>query len=249
MTRLFHTILIFSALLLAPTPILANALTVITEHVPPYNYEERGLATGIFTDIFLRMADHSGLNVERADIRVWPWARGYREIQQRPNVILFAMARSEPRDSMFQWIGPVMPLKSVMITNKGDCIRVKKLAEDTTFLKIGTVRDNASQQFLLRNGVKPDRMQCVHELTLNIKKLIGHRIDAAVGLEGSLRHAIRSLGHSYEEFDVVYTLFSKELYFAASHDMDPAIVQRLQAAFDDLKDEGVIDIIIKRYLH
>lgn len=247
--KILFRILLFLAAILPAIPAFASDLSIITEHVPPHNYEKNGQATGIFTDLFLQMAERADLNVERKDIQVWPWARGYQEIQKKPNVILFSVAKNEDRENMFQWIGPIMPLKSVMIARSGCHVQDHDFRSDLSRLCIGTVRNNASEQFLIKQGAQLKNLQRVHDLGLNIKKLMEGRIDAAVGIEGSLRYTARAMKYDFDEFEVVHTLFAADLYYAASKDMDPAIMARLQKAFDELKADGTVKAIINDYLH
>jgi len=237
------------AVLALALPAYAQDITVITEFNPPFNFGSQEHPTGIATEIFVRMARRAGLNLKRQDIRIWPWARGYEEIQKRPNVILFAMARTKSREDLFQWIGPIMPLKSTIIARADSDISITDLRTDARRYRIGTIRDSASEQYLIKNGANPDDLQRVHDIRLNIKKLMEGRIDLMLVMEATLLHTIQSMGLTSDEFEVVHTLFSADLYYATSKDMHPDTVQRLQQALDDLRTEVFVDSIIEDFLH
>ncbi|BCS88578.1 substrate-binding periplasmic protein [Pseudodesulfovibrio sediminis] len=236
-------------LLILTASVQAHALTVITENNPPFSFTANYQPTGIATDIFLIMARRSGIKMDRSDIQIWPWARGYKEIQENDSVILFPMAKTDSRKDLFQWIGPIMPSKSCMIARAHSGFQINDLKRDTDELRIGTIRDSASEQFVLKNGLDLNRLQRVHSIKLNIKKLIEGRIDAMLLLEATLLYTIQDMGLTSDEFEVVNTLFSSQLYFAASKDMNPDLVRKLQHSLDELRQENTVDTIIEDYLH
>jgi polar amino acid transport system substrate-binding protein len=245
MRRLYPLLLIF--LLLAPCPAGAADVRVITEFNPPFNFDTPAGASGIATDLFLRMAGRAGIRVERKDIRVWPWARGYREILEKPDVILYSMARTPGREGLFRWIGPIMPLHSSLFALKSRGIVIKDPVDGAGLYRYGTMRASASEQELVRLGVPPGRMDSVHDRTLNIRKLIQGHIDVMVANEPATLYTIRQMGLDPNDFEVVYRLMSVNLYYAASRDLNPALVHRLQSALDSLKADGSAARIIERY--
>jgi polar amino acid transport system substrate-binding protein len=245
MRRLCSLLILF--LLLGPVAVGAQGVRVITEYNPPFNFGTGEGASGIATDLFLRMADRAGIDVERRDIRVWPWARGYREILEKPDVILYSMARTPSRSPLFQWIGPIMPLRSSLFALKARGIVIQDPVDSAGLYRYGSMRASASEQELLRLGVPPGRLDSVHDRTLNIRKLAQGHIDVLASNESATLYSIRQMGLDPNRFEVVYRLMSVELYYAASPDMDPALVRRLQAALDSLKADGTADRIIKNY--
>ncbi|MCJ2165886.1 MULTISPECIES: transporter substrate-binding domain-containing protein [unclassified Pseudodesulfovibrio] len=240
-------ILLIIFMLLSQLPASAAGLRVISESNPPFNYENLGQPTGISTDIFLLMADRAGLNLSRQDISIWPWARGYQEIQKKSDVILFSMAKTEARKDLFQWIGPIMPLYGSLIALKKRNIRISDPIKEASLYRFGTIRASASEQYLIRNGMDIKYIYPVHDLKLNAKKLHENRIDVMVANESAAFFTMKQMGYDPADVEVVLRLFSSLLYFAASLDMDPAIVQRLQTALDQLKADGTVDRIISDY--
>ena len=245
MRRLCHLLILF--VLLGPVVAGAQGVRVLTEFNPPFNFDTREGASGIATDLFLRMADRAGLAVERKDIHVWPWARGYKEILEKPDVILYAMARTPAREDLFQWIGPIMPLRSSLFALKARRVVITDPVESAGLYRYGTMRASASEQRMIEMGVPMGRMDSVHDRTLNIRKLVQGHIDVLAGNETATLYTIRLMDLDPDRFEVVYRLMSVDLYYAASPDMDPAVVRRLQAALDSLKADGSVDRIIENY--
>jgi len=245
MRRLYPLLILF--LLLGPFPAGAGAVRVVTEFNPPFNFDTPDGPSGIATDLFLRMAARAGIRVERRDILVWPWARGYREIREKSDVILFATARTPKREHMFRWIGPIMSLNSGMVALKARKIVIRNPVESAGLYRYGTMRDSASEQKLVRLGVPPGRMDSVHDRTLNIRKLVQGHIDVMVANEPATFYTIRQMGLDPDDFEMVYRLMSVDLYYAASRDMDPDVLRRLQAALDSLRADGSVARIIEKY--
>lgn len=235
-------------LLFAPVQGHAGRLVVVTEHNPPFNFIQDGKVTGIASDLFVEMAEEAGLPVTHDDIQLWPWARGYAEIQHKSDVILFSTGRIEMREGMFQWIGPLYSLDCSIISRKGAHVRINDLTTDVCKYSIGTIRESAPEQVLIAKGVPTANMQRVHDLDINVKKLVEGRIDGVLFNEAAVMYTIKKMGLDTAEYEVNYVLFSVPLYYAASKDMDPAVVGKLQAAFDKLKDEGRLRAIIQEYL-
>lgn len=229
-------------------PAKAGKLTVLTEYNPPFNYMKDGKVVGLSVDILLEIAEEADLDVTREDIQVWPWARGYQEVSHSPNVILFSAARTAHRDPLFQWVGPVMEMDCSFFARKSSGVRIHSIPEDLERYTIGTVRQSAPEQEILSSGADPAKLQRVHDLSINVKKLVEGRIDALLFNSPAIKYSIREMGLNSDDYEVVKTILSSHLYFMVSKNTDQKVVARLQTALDKLKTNGRVDAIIKQYL-
>lgn len=91
----------------------AQPLTLITEDYPPLNFVTNGQLKGPSVEIVERIRAKLGLKQEIQEIKVYPWARGYRFLQTKANTELFSTARTKQREALFKWVGPVAQNKSV----------------------------------------------------------------------------------------------------------------------------------------
>jgi ABC-type amino acid transport substrate-binding protein len=55
------------------------------------------------------------------------------------------------------------------------------------------------------------------------------------------------MGLDPDDFEMVYRLMSVDLYYAASRDMAPDVVRKLQSALDSLRADGSVARIIEKY--
>lgn len=222
-------------------------LTVYTEHNPPFNFMQYDKVVGFSSDIFLAMTERAGMDIQRNDLQLWPWARAYRELQNEPNVILYSAARTAVREEHFQWVGPIFDLECSFVAQKNSNVSIENLHEDVPKYIVGTVRDSAPEQVLIAEGVSIDKLQRLHDLELNVKKLADGRIDALLFNEPAIFYSIKRMGLNPDEYEVVHAMFAAPLYYAVSKGTDSAIVSRLQKALDELRNEGVVDAIIRKY--
>ncbi len=81
----------------------------MTEQYPPYNLEEDNKLQGIAVDTLALMLQRAGSKQTREDIEMLPWARGYKRVLSEPNTCLFSTTRTEERENLFKWVGPIAP--------------------------------------------------------------------------------------------------------------------------------------------
>ena len=80
---------------------------MLTEENAPFNFTEDGALKGIAVDLIVAAMKDAGSEVSPAEIQVVPWARGYDAARNQPGTMLFSMARTQERESLFSWVGPI----------------------------------------------------------------------------------------------------------------------------------------------
>ena len=104
---------------LLATVVAAQDLTIISEDNPPFNFVQRGELTGFSIEIVREMLRR----MDRPDtIRILTWARGYNLASTRPNVVLFSTARTEARENLFHWVGPLYRVRFGFYAKKGSTL-------------------------------------------------------------------------------------------------------------------------------
>jgi polar amino acid transport system substrate-binding protein len=86
----------------------AVALEVVSTDNPPFNYEEGGAPRGLGTEVLQAIAADAGLELH---IVFLPWQRALREVEQKPDTLIFTLARTPERETRYEWIGPFAPRK------------------------------------------------------------------------------------------------------------------------------------------
>ncbi|HJW56185.1 MAG TPA: ABC transporter substrate-binding protein [Burkholderiaceae bacterium] len=224
-------------------------LSFITEEYPPFNFEKDGKRQGISVDTLVEMLSLVGSRKTRDDIKLWPWARGYETALKEKNTVLFATVRTNAREHLFKWVGPIMPSRIVLVAPKSRNIIIGSIEDlNRSQYKIGVVREDVAEQLLLKLGVKPDR---IFRATsgMNVAKMLqaGHIDMWAYGSPVILWN-MKELGYATSDYEEVYTLSNSESYYYAFHkNVDDKIIAQFQQALDYLKKSGKFDEIMVRY--
>jgi len=142
--------LIFSSTLVAQT---VDDLTFLTEHYPPFNFEEDEKLQGIAVESLREMFKLVDTDKTIQDVKLWPWARGYSRVLDTKNTVLFSTARTEAREKLSKWVGPVAPSHIVVLAKKSRGAKVDSI-QDLHKYRIGVVRDDIGEQLLLQMGVR-----------------------------------------------------------------------------------------------
>lgn len=224
----------------------ANTLQVITATWAPYNMEENGKLIGIGTEIVQATLEKADIE---ADIKIYPWARAYRKALNEPNTMVYTVIKIPERESLFKWVGPIIPVKSVLhkLKKRSDII-VKSLA-DVKKYKVGTTRNAAGHQFLVKRGFEEKKH--IHLENTNersVQLLFKERVDLESSVELNFMYEAKRQGYSYSDVEQAFVLFENEGYIAFNSSTPDELVDRIRSAFEEVKAAGTVDLIVNKYL-
>lgn len=227
----------------------ANAvdLTAYTEEWPPYNYrdKEKGEMRGLSTDMLRALCAEARL---KCDFRLVPWARAYRTAQQTPGTLVYTTARKPSRESDFLWLGPIVG-RTTWLYVRSSLDEGARAASDLSGLRIGVVRDEASIADLNAMGVSSSALSAQANNNDVLRLLQMGALDAMVDTELGMAWNLQSMGMSPQ---VVSRRFKVSdagaYYFALNPKTNPAIVQRLQQAYQKLQRQGRLDRMVHAYV-
>lgn len=246
MLRLLITTLIAAAASLAQADL--SKLTYLTESYPPYNMHEGGEIRGLAVDMLVTATERLGNPVTRGNIKLQPWPRAYRQAQDGPNVVLFSTTRTEERESMFQWVGPIADTRIVLLARKDKNVTIPADGSLKS-LVIGVIRDDIGEQMARERGAVDTNIRYVPNAESLARMLDKGRIDAWAYEENVGRWFIRQASLNNDDFAVAGVLKEGQLYFSLSKDVDRDTVKQLQQAIDAVKaDSATMQTITDRYL-
>lgn len=223
-----------------------SKLGYLTEDFPPFNYKKGKQAEGIAVDLLMAMAKQANVPLKKGDIRVYSWARAYDLALKGPNKVLFSTTRSEKREDLFKWAGPIAPLRVALIGKKDGGFDISDASQIKNY-KIGVVNEDFGEQ-LLRDAGVPDKQ--IDELTKPdqvAKKLISGRLQLWAYDEITAYMLLKENGADTSQFKTYYVLKEGQLYYALSKDVDDSIVASMQKALDEVKASGEYDKILAKY--
>lgn len=233
---------LFLLILMLTLPTHAQAdldkLRFITEEYPPYNYAENGRLQGIAVELLERAFALEGKQLDRESIELLPWARGYETVLNTPDSVLFSTTRTDARESLFQWAGPISADRVVLMARKSSAIQIDSIdAINQSDLQIAVIHEDIGAQRLRELGVDPARIHTAINNTSALAMLDANRVDLWAYGEDVAYWLMDTRGYERQEFEAVYTLNEAYLYFALNPETDPELTAQLQAAVNKASGE------------
>lgn len=227
----------------------AQEITIVTEDYPPYHYENNGIVVGQGTETL--QAVLNVLNI-KARIEIYPWARAYKMALNNKNTLIYGIAKTPQRENLFKWIGVSSPVRYCLfaLTSRND-IDVPSL-EDAKRYKIGTVREDIIELYLIENGFKKKKhFDPISSYEANLRKLISRRVDLWGVVDLTAHYLVQSNHYPRNIIKEVYCL--KEIstegaYMAFSKNTPDALVDQFREALKKIKEDGTYDRILAKYL-
>jgi polar amino acid transport system substrate-binding protein len=226
----------FRLLLLAmlAAPCGADPLQIYTDDSPPVSFMRGGVVGGWAVELVEEIQKRAG---GTSQIRIVPWARAYHVAQRESNVAIFAVMRTQARDPLFQWVGPLQNLEVGLYAKAGSDITISSLDDAKRIRSIGVTRAFATDEELTRMGFQNlDRVerpeQMLHMLMSGKNRLIAS--DSAFISDEVLRQ------HHIEPGAIVrlYKVTALSTYIAFSKGTSPDLVKSWQKALDDMRADG-----------
>jgi len=209
-------------------------LTLITEDYPPLNYVEDEILKGPAVDIVRAIRDRLGIESE---IKVYPWARGYKFLETRKNTALFSTTRSKKREELFKWVGPIAEKKIGLFAMKDRKIKLKTLEDAKDYL-IGVQLGGVGMQYLEDRGFK--NFDASTTPSANLKKLTGGRNDLWFASNATVAGNCKKLYIDVNAIELVLEIESTYMAIAFNKDTPDGIINQWQETYEELIKEGII---------
>lgn len=228
------------SLLLGAVALPATAsLTFTTEEYPPYNFSTDGGKTvvGSSSDILRETLKRAGLE---ASFSILPWERAYRMGQEDKDTCVYSTTRTEAREKLFKWVGPLADNNWVVFAKVDSIISAKSL-DDIKQYKIAGYRGDATAVFLKEKGMKVEEADNDEQ---NAKKLGAGRIDlwAAGSLVGPWVAKKASVA-----IKPLLTFKEAQLFLACNKSVADDQIQKMNDAIKAMRADGSVEKIYKRY--
>lgn len=150
-------------------------LQIVTEEAPPYNFSDKdGRPTGMCTELVQEVLS---LLQQPAEISVLPWARAYEMARLGENVLIYSIARTAQRDSLFKWAGVLTQVEYSLYALASRGLRLASLS-DAMRWQTATVNADVGEQYLEAHGfAKGRQLQSSARNQFNFEKLKMGRVD------------------------------------------------------------------------
>lgn len=218
-------------------------LRIITENLPPFNYagtdgKAAGQATEVVNSILARLN-------QKAEIEILPWTEGYSLARAGPRVALYSTGRTDERENLFRWVGPIASSEFTLYARNGSGLQINSLEGAKKAGRIGVVKDDARHQFLRENRF--DNITTCGSDAECLRDLMAGTTDLWLGSSENADDTARKEGIDPSVYTALYPVRTVNLYIAFSNDTPDSLITSWQAALDAMKRDGTFDAIRKKY--
>lgn len=222
----------------------AQEIKVLTENYPPFNYEHDGEVKGISSVVVQAIMDELDWKQE---IEVLSWNRAHNLITNRPGYILFSMARSEKREDLFKWVGPLYKVTGYYYKKKGHLVKLEPFEEIKNNASVGVRQNSNPHHDLIDAGFK-------HIVPLETPEsyyrgLYYDRVDLIITSPWNLPFRAKKFNLPVEAFECTDIKHAtSELSIAFSKETPDEIIGQWQESLDKLRQNGELDRLMKEAL-
>ncbi len=224
----------------------ADRLYIYTENFPPYNMSTNGRAfehsadkiDGICTERAKAVLDQSGYDYR---IKLRNWNYGYNRALSKVNHGIFCTTYTEERAPLFKWVGPLAQNLWTIFAPPGSTFKMDRL-EDAKGKTIGGYRNDVRSEYLLKRGYQ---MSVIDSDDLNPKRLALGQID--LWIAERLAGPYLASQQDVEGLVPVFSFNDVDLYLAMNPDTPDEVIEDLNRALQEVKDNGTFEAIGTKY--
>ena len=247
-TKYLLFFLIFNLLTLESYSI--ESLKWYTEDYPPFNYrsvdgnKNSGIAIELLEATHNNLYKKGKINkaLSRKTYRLVPWQRAYNKALKngRKNVV-FSTTRTEEREKLFKWFGPIARNKNVLFALKGQAKlkkgNIKRAIEQG---KVTGIRGDVGLNYVSNKiGVSDKYFVIANSADAMFRLLKRRRVKFMSYGELTTFHLIKKLKLNLNDFEVVYTLAESELWYAVNKSVSDMTVRAYQQSLEDAKKSNL----------
>jgi polar amino acid transport system substrate-binding protein len=244
--------LALALLAFAPLPTSAAAaeprsVRVVTELLPPYNFEEGGVVKGASTAVVRAVLEQAGL---RYTLEVQPWARALDTVLHEPNTLIYSIARTEERERQLVWLGKICDRRLALFCSKERRDLLGHGLKDLPDATFAVIQGDASVDLLKKLGIQAGKLHLMrdarsptaaaHVLEGRSDFFVSNPLRFVEGVRGT------ELEGRFQQHSLLWE--GDGYYLAANTASDPTLVARVRDAFAALLAGGRVKTLFDRAL-
>lgn len=227
----------------------ASKIKFFTEQYAPVSFTniDNGKIDGMAVEIVRKIASDVG---DIAEIEIMPWARAYKQAQDKENSAVFTTVRTEEREKGFKWVGPILLSRDSFYALKDSDLSIKYSEELFGVRKIAVPRGWYTHEELMEIGF-PNVIP-VREPIMMFRLLLRKRVDLIVTDNISFYTRGNMVGTqdilSYNDVKIVFPYRDSYGYIAFNKNTGDDVVKRWQDSLDRMKSSGEFSQIYEKWL-
>lgn len=222
-----------------------NPLLLLTEEWAPYNYIHNETLTGFSVEIVREILNRLDYDTP---IKSLPAARAISTLNNRSNTAFFSLFRTQHRETMYKWVGPISNGSIYFYKLKGSDITVNSLEDLKNVNRIACRQTGLIHDLLIKNGFTNLDTGATSSIGVYIQLLKGRSDIAISDTDLGMRYYLKSINKDVELLEKIpITLFESDLYIAFTRDVSNREIERWQKILNEIKNDGTYQKIFDRY--
>lgn len=217
--------------------------TILTEEYPPVTFMKDGKVSGFVTDVVREVMARLKIT---DPIRLTSWDEAYNTALKGPNVVLFSTERTEKREKLFQWVGPVGKNSAIFYAKKGSGIKIGSLEDARKLKGIATTKDWFTEQYLKGQGFK--NLVSSPVPATNVKQLMDGSVQVSIFTDITAPEIVKKAGYTMENLEPVFNVSNTYFYIAMSQGTPEETVKKWQTVLNEMKTDGTFEKIYRKYI-
>lgn len=215
---------------------LQSGVRILTEDSPPGEIlSPEGRVTGPTAELVRELARRVGVT---SDIEMLPWTRAYSIALKEKQIVLFETTRTDQREPLFHWVGPIKRIQWQFWAKKSSKFRPKTLEDVKALGPVTVYLGDSKTEFL--EGAGFTKVQKVNAGELSARLLDTGRVSTWMGSDLGMKEIFDRVGLPQTDFEPIYTVETKYLYVALSLDFTPEQVKKWRDTFEAMKRENLL---------
>lgn len=225
-------------------------LVIYTEHFVPYSYQnEEGEYVGINIDISKKLCELAAIECEFV---LLPWKRAYNLVQTNAFSAIVSLARTDDREPMFQWVGPLVSNQTYFYKLKTNDHVVMNTISEAKNYSLGIVRGDIYESLVSDIGfVNNKNLLTFGDKDTYLRLFFSQRIDLIIGSDFTIGHTTKLFGFSPDDLVRLAQLHENVIagnYLGFNKAASPEVIARFNQAYNTLKALSGFEPYIKRYV-
>lgn len=189
-------------------------LRIVTTDYEPYSYRFHDKHLGYSIEIVNLVLAEMEIDTQPEFL---PWARTYKTALNRPNTLIFSIARTAEREKLFNWVAKLLPMQSYLYkATARDDISVQSLGDAKKYVVAGII-EGAPSQWLESVGFQ--LFNTTGNYDSRVRMLLNNRVDILIADPLSLDTELKKFNVSRTSIAPILYLPepSYDLYLALSN--------------------------------
>ncbi|MCC2614714.1 transporter substrate-binding domain-containing protein [Aestuariibacter halophilus] len=246
--RVFRGVVLCWALQQSVSAMATPALTIYTEHFPPYNFANHAGVIGINVDI-VRLACQ-GAKIT-CTFEMLPWNRAYRNALDTPHAGLVSVSRTPQREGVFVWVGPLAYSQTYLyrLVARSDLAGMNR--ERLLNYSIGLPRNDVYEAIFTEWGFVAGRnLMLFSRKQESLHLFLRGKLDFIVGSELTLPYALAEAGLTTQSVVAAMAVNDPKLqgnFLALNPQVPVEWVDGLRLSLERLRKNGQLKSIVEHY--